>query len=446
MKLLKFGGTSIRNAEWMNRALDIAVAQLDSAPLLVCSAMDDTTDVLLAVSRYASEGDAQEAESRIEALRQRHFEAARKLLSEQTLTECEERLSGLFTDLSSVMAGLFLLRECTKRSSDLIQSFGERLATVLLSAGARERGIPCQLLDARQFIKTSDDFSRAVPIENLTFRLIRAKVKPKAGRLLVTQGFIGSTEQGIATTLGRGGSDYSASIFGAALKAEEIQIWTDVDGIMTADPRMVPAASTVREMTYKEAAELAYFGARVVHPSTIQPAVNADIPICVRNTGNPEGQGTRIAAGVPSEGPKAVAYKQQVTVLNVSSGRMLMAYGFLRSIFEIFERHKTPVDLVATSEVSVSMTIDSRESLGEILEELERLGTVGQEKDVAIVCLVGQDLWKNSSIIARVFGNLQGIPIRMISLGSSDTNLSLVVPQESTEEAVRRLHREFFEL
>ena len=190
----------------------------------------------------------------------------------------------------------------------------------------------------------------------------------------------------------------------------------------------------------------AYFGARVVHPSTIQPAVNSGVPITVKNTGNPRGQETRIVANIPSEGPKAVAFKKGVTVVSVSSGRMLMAYGFLKSLFEIFERYRTPVDLIATSEVTVSMTIENRDSLDDIMEELSSLGSVGQERGMCIICLVGQDLWKNSSIISRVFSTLQAIPIRMISLGSSDTNLSMVVPQSYAEETVQRLHREFFEL
>jgi aspartate kinase len=319
------------------------------------------------------------------------------------------------------------------------------MSTLILAVGADERNIKNDLLDARAFIKTDENFSLASPLEDLTNRCIQSTIKPHPGKLLITQGFIGSTAQGMTTTLGRGGSDYTAAIIGAGLQAEEIQIWTDVDGIMTTDPRVVPEASTIPVMSYREAAELSYFGARVIHPSTVQPAVNQSIPICVRNTGNPGGVGTTIVAGIPAEGPKAVALKKDITVINISSGRMLLAYGFLKSIFQIFEKHRTPVDLIATSEVSVSMTIDNRQSLDGILKELAVLGTVSQEGQNCIICLVGQDLWKNPTILSRVFSTLQSIPVRMISLGASDTNLSLVVPQKRVNEAVRRLHHEFFE-
>jgi aspartate kinase len=208
---------------------------------------------------------------------------------------------------------------------------------------------------------------------------------------------------------------------------------------------MVPQAATVPAISYREAAELAHFGARVIHPSTIKPVSMLGIPVCVRNTGAPNGQSTRILPDVPGEGPKAIAFKKNITVVNVTSGRMLMAYGFLKAIFAIFEKFETSVDLVATSEVTVSMTIDDCKGLKPIVEELENLGSVSVESGRSIVCLVGQDLWKDPAIVSRVFRTLKNTPIRMISLGSSDTNLSLVVPQESTEKAVRSLHSEFFE-
>jgi aspartate kinase len=445
MKILKFGGSSVRNAEWMSKVLDIAEAQLAASPVLVSSAMGDTTDVLQQIADFVSRGEREPVEQRIRKLKKLHFKTARDLLSGGTLSLCEDKLKGLFDEFLSVIQGLSLLQECTPRSNDLILSFGERMSTLILAAGADERNIRNDLLDARDFIKTDENFSQASPLEDLTNRCIQSTIKPHPGKLLITQGFIGSTAQGMTTTLGRGGSDYTAAIIGAGLQAEEIQIWTDVDGIMTTDPRVVPEASTIPVMSYREAAELSYFGARVIHPSTVQPAVNQSIPICVRNTGNPGGVGTTIVAGIPAEGPKAVALKKDITVINISSGRMLLAYGFLKSIFQIFEKHRTPVDLIATSEVSVSMTIDNRQSLDGILKELAVLGTVSQEGQNCIICLVGQDLWKNPTILSRVFSTLQSIPVRMISLGASDTNLSLVVPQKRVNEAVRRLHHEFFE-
>jgi aspartate kinase len=445
MRILKFGGSSVRSAEWIDRVLDIGVGQLPSAPVLVSSAMGKTTDDLQTVAFEAEKGELGTAHESLRRIRELHTNAAGQLLTGERRVTCLSRLEEFFRELGSIVKGLGLLKERTRRSNDLILSFGERMATLLVACRADERGINKKLLDARSFIKTDDNFGAAAPIDGDTRRLIHRYVKPQPGLLLITQGFIASNSAGITTTLGRGGSDFTATILGAALEAEEVQIWTDVDGILTADPRIVPAAATIPEMSYREAAELAYFGARVVHPSTIQPAVKRTIPISVKNTGNPGGGGTKLVLSLPSEGPRAVACKQGITVINVSSGRMLMAYGFLKAIFEIFEIHKTSVDLIATSEVSVSMTIDDTESLDAIIEALNGLGSVSMRSDMSIVSLVGQDLWKDSAIISRVFSTLSSIPIRMISLGSSDTNLSLVVPADRTEETVTRLHGEFFE-
>jgi aspartate kinase len=301
-----------------------------------------------------------------------------------------------------------------------------------------------ELLDSRDLIKTDDNFTAAAPIEDLTQRQVTSHVRAKPGMLIIVQGFIASTTGGATTTLGRGGSDYTATIIGAALRAEEVQIWTDVTGIMTSDPRIAKSARTVEKISYREAAELAYFGAKVIHPSTIQPAVNLGIPVWVKNTFLPQESGTCIIPNVPGIGLRAIACKKGITLINISSSRMLQAYGFLRRIFEIFEKHQTAVDLIATSEVSVSVTIDNASAVNAIARELSEIGTVGVESDKSIVCLVGQDLWKDTRFLARAFSSLKGTPVRMISLGSSDINLSFVVPVEATEDAVRTLHEEFF--
>jgi aspartate kinase len=276
-------------------------------------------------------------------------------------------------------------------------------------------------------------------------RLIKQHVKPQRGKLIIIQGFIASTQDDITTTLGRGGSDYTATIIGAALDAEEVQIWSDVSGIMTSDPRMVKKALTIPQISYKEAAELAYFGARVIHPSTIQPAIDKKITVIIKNTGQPQDPGTSIVPDIPERGLKAIASKVDITLINVTSSRMLLAYGFLRSIFHIFDKYKTSVDLVSTSEVSVSMTIDNPVMLDMIKADLENIGIVSIEPSMSIICLVGQELWKDSHFITRVFRVLKSIPIRMISLGSSDTNLSLVVSSAHADDTVKRLHQEFFD-
>jgi aspartate kinase len=327
---------------------------------------------------------------------------------------------------------------------DALLSFGERLSTLVIHAAAVSRGLSSVLLDSRRLIRTDGAFGAATPDVVRTNALLQAEVQPRAGELRIMQGFIASDNNEVTTTLGRGGSDYTATIVGAALDAEEVQIWTDVDGIMTADPRLVSGTRTLEEISYMEAAELAFFGARVVHPYTIQPAIDHGIPVYVRNTGKPDHPGTRITEAFAARGVRAITLKRDITVITVNSYRMLNAYGFLSRIFDVFARHAVSVDLVATSEVSVSMTVDSPEHVPAVQRELAEHGQVTVEADKAIVSLVGKDLWKDSSVLATVFQTLEGVPVRLISLGSSDTNLSLVVSAEDGARAVSSLHGVFF--
>ncbi|HUX21784.1 MAG TPA: lysine-sensitive aspartokinase 3 [Spirochaetia bacterium] len=445
MKVIKFGGTSVGSAEMIDRTLDIAESMLNDAPLLVASAMSKTTDALVLITSTASSGDEAKSVEILDGIKQNHLSTAKALLQGDLLDQTLQRLDAYFSEISSLIKGLSLLRECTPRSSDAILSFGELLSTTLIAARARGRGIDAELFDSRDFVRTDDAFTAASPLMEETAKLTREVVHPRPGKLCIAQGFIGRTQSGVTSTLGRGGSDFSATIIGSALEADEVIIWTDVNGIMTSDPRVVPEAKTISTISYNEAAELAYFGAKVVHPSTIQPAVEKGIPVWVKNTRDPNGKGTRIVAAAEGTGLRALAGKRDITLIHVSSTRMLNAYGFLSRIFSIFETNKTPVDLIATSEVSVSMSIDNTRSLKTIITELEEIGTVDVEGDLSIICLVGQDLWKDSSFIARVFGALKDIPIRMISLGSSDINLSLVVPVKMMDTAIRELHGEFFD-
>ncbi|MFP4363881.1 MAG: aspartate kinase [Spirochaetia bacterium] len=426
MIVLKFGGTSVGTFEKIDNVISIAENQLQKAPVLVASAMAKTTDSLERAKTIAGQGNTEEAVTVIES----------EAIKAETLEILEEH----FVQLISFVKGISLLRECTTRSSDAVLSFGEILSTTIIAARAKDRGIQVDFFDSRKLIKTDEDFTKANVLFEETGKAIRERLKPKKGLLCIGQGFIASTLSGVTSTLGRGGSDYTAAILGSALKAEEVQIWTDVDGIMTTDPRIVKDARTILELSYDEAAELAYFGAKVVHPSTIQPAVAESIPVYVKNTGNPEFPGTRISERTESLGVRALAGKKDVTVVTINSTRMLNAYGFLSRIFSIFEKHRTPVDLIATSEVSVSMTIDIDTNLDTILLELEGIGNVTVEKDQAIVCLVGHQLWRNSSVIAKVFDTLSDIPVRLISLGSSDTNLSIVVSKELLHTSLEKLH------
>ena len=444
MIVLKFGGTSVASAEMMDATLSIAATRIERAPVLIASAMSRVTDQLQDIARLVGEGKATDAEKILRAIEERHLTCARAFLTAENLDRCLSDLEAIFAEMRAIMKALAMLKEWSKRSNDAILSFGERLSTVILVHRAHERGIEAELIDSREVVKTDDTFTAAVPLEDLTQRLVSSRVRPRPGSMAIMQGFIASTTGGATTTLGRGGSDYTATIVGAALRAEEVQIWTDVTGIMTSDPRIVKSARTIDRISYREAAELAYFGAKVIHPSTIQPAVNLGIPVWVKNTFKPDEAGTSIIPSIPGIGLKAIACKKGITLVSVSSSRMLLAYGFLRRIFEIFEKYQTPVDLIATSEVSVSVTIDNAGAVEAIARDLSEIGTVGVENDKSIVCLVGQDLWKDTAFLPRVFTSLKGTPVRMISLGASDINLSLVVPTEKTEESVRNLHQEFF--
>ena len=444
MRVMKFGGTSLAAAELLDHAVGIAAEALADGVVLVASAMGDTTDRLQQAAHAAGGGDGPQAQAVVARLAEQHRAAADALLTGAEHTAAAGRLDELFTELRAIVTGISLLQQWTPRSNDAILGFGERAVTALLAARARQRGIATRLLDCRTLITTDDHFMHANVQQPETAQRIRAAARPEARQLLVAQGFIAATAEGVQTTLGRGGSDYTATLFGAALGADEVVIWTDVDGIMTCDPRLVDGARTLPRISYREAAELAYFGARVIHPATIQPAVQGGIPVAVRNTRRRRAAGTSIVAQA-APGAKAIACKRDITLINVTSSRMLLAYGFLRRIFEIFEHHRTPVDLVATSEVSVSMTIDDAARLDAIVAELEEIGAVSVDGDAGLVSIVGQDLWEQPGFLAGAISALHGVPLKMMCLGSSDINLSLVVADAATETAVRSLHRNFFE-
>jgi len=443
MVVMKFGGTSVQDSSWIDKALNIAETQLDKAPVLVSSAMGKTTDRILELIKLAESGNTDDLVPPFEALKNIHFQTAYSFLSTENLKNCEKRLNTLFNEFLSLLKGLSLLRECSLRSRDALLSFGERLSTTIITYRALERKISATLIDARDFMTTDEDFTNATPLMKDTESKIISQIHPEPGKLIVTQGFIGSSVNGVTTTLGRGGSDYSAAIIGAALSAEEIQIWTDVNGIMSSDPRHIKGVKTISSISYKEAGELAYFGAKVVHPATIQPAVGKSIPVLVKNTGEPENPGTTIEQSLSGTGLKAIASKKNTTLININSSKMLNAYGFLSRIFGIFEKYKTSVDLISTSEVSVSITIDNTDNLTSIVEELETISNISVENGKSIICMVGQDLWKDSRFISKVFALLADTPIRMISLGSSDINLSIVVPQDKTDSTIQILHDAF---
>ena len=451
MIVMKFGGTSVQDAAAINRVAEIVSGRMDRAPVVVVSAMARVTEALLNVAQVAKERRVDAALMYINELRERHLTTVRALLAqspESPLDAVERGVQNQFLELDNLVRSVATLGELTARSQDAIVSFGERLSSAIVTEAFRSRGIPAELADSRSFIITDDCFSRATPDMGETTRRTREALAPmiKAARVPVVQGFIGSTTDGVTTTIGRGGSDYSAALIGAALDAEAIEIWTDVDGLMTADPRVVPNARRIRIISFSEASELSYFGAKVLHPSTVLPAVEREISVHIYNTNNAACEGTLIVARPrPSSNLiKSIAFKRGVTIVNVTSTRMLLAYGFLRTIFEVFDRHQTSVDVVTTSEVSVSMTLDNTDRLEAIKRDLSGIGEVAIEREKAIVCVVGDNLKFTPGVAARLFRAIESTNVNMISQGGSEINLTFVIDEIEVDRVVCRLHDEFF--
>ena len=445
---MKFGGTSVGDAANMRRVGKLVERALPEAPLAVLSAMAGTTNGLLDAAALAEAGELAASLEKSADLRKRHLETAAELLDGSVLTGLSTEIGKRFDELELLLRGVALLRELSSRSSDAIASFGERLSTLLFAAALEASGVPTARVDARKVMRTDDRFGRARPQIDAIRALAAEHVAPHvgAGRAVVIQGYIGATGEGVTTTLGRGGSDYSAALFGAALDASEVQIWTDVEGVFSSDPRIVPDARHVPELSFAEAAELASFGAKVLHPATIQPAIRAGIPVTVRHTERPEGRFTTISSEVHSGRPvTAIASRGGATVITVNSTRMLEQSGFLERLFAVFGRHGINVDLVATAEVSVSMTVETGTPLEEPLAELAEFSTVEVADRRAIVAVVGERLKQTAGLGSKVFGALADINVEMISMGANEINLSLVVEEAAAAEAQRRLHAALFE-
>jgi aspartate kinase len=449
MIVMKFGGTSVGSAERLLALAERVHERRQHAPMVVVSALSGVTDALLRGAHDALRRDARVHEAR-ERLEQRHLEVVRALaLPEAERERLRAHVALVLGELETLYMGVHYLGDLSPRSLDAVAAVGERLSCELAAAALISRGVPAQAVDAREIIATDADFGRAAPDTAAIAARAEARLRPllDAGRVPVMGGFIGATREGVTTTLGRGGSDWSAALVGAALGADEIQIWTDVDGILTVDPRLIPSARVIPEIGFEEAAELAYFGAKVLHPATIKPAIERGIPVRVLNSLRPEAAGTLISAehAEPAGEPRALAFKRGISVLLVSQPRMLMAHGFVARVFEAFARQRTSVDLIATSEVSISLTIDDPARLPAIREELESLADVQVLDDMAIVSVVGRGFVRRAGLAARIFQALRPVNVVMISFGASDVNLSVVVAGADAERAVRLLHAEFFE-
>lgn len=446
MIVMKFGGTSVESQEAIARVTTIVRSHEHRSPIVVVSAMGKTTNKLLQTAQEAAAGRREQALAIVDELRGHHLTHGLPLAGDAA-ADLDRYIRAHFDWLDELVKGLSVVGELSPRSMDAIASVGERLSSLVVSFAFRAAGIRTQHVDARRVILTDDRFTQAQPLLEETYALLRDHVQPVAETSVVVMGgFIGSTKSGQTTTLGRGGSDYSAAIIGAGLDVEEIQIWTDVDGMLTADPRIIPGGHRVKTISFAEAAEMAYFGAKVLHPATVQPAVEKNIPVRILNSQRPEIEGTSITSKpAPCKNAvKSISCKRDVTILNIHSTRMLMAHGFLRRIFEIFDRYGTSVDMVSTSEVSVSLTVDNRENLDSICRELREFAQTSSEGGQAIICLIGENIRHTRGIAGRAFQVLREKNIRMISQGASLLNLGFVVSDNDLESAVAALHDEFF--
>jgi aspartate kinase len=448
MIVMKFGGTSVEDAKAIDRTAGIVRQRLARKPVVVVSAMAKVTDTLLKMAQAAGAGERDTAIELSRGLRERHYNTAGELLGTGVFTKFHSELEAEFDALDELLRGIAAVGEVTPRTTDHVAAYGELLSSRIVSEAFQARGIPAALVDSRQCIVTDGTHMRAVPYFDESNERLVQYVKPllAENRVPVMGGFIGATRSGVTTTIGRGGSDFSAAIVGAALDAEAIEIWTDVDGMLTTDPNLCRDAHRIRVISFDEAAELAYFGAKVLHPATVLPAVQKNIPVWILNSRNPGCEGTKITARAPycKNIFKAIAAKKRITIVNVAAPRMLLAHGFLKSIFEAFDRHKVAVDVVSTSEVSVSLTVDSNEAIPALAADLAKLADVKYEGRKAIVCLVGENLRETPGVAARVFGELADLKVRMISQGASEINLTFVIAEEDVPGVIQRLHTAFF--
>jgi aspartate kinase len=449
--VMKFGGTSVEDPAAIERTAAIVAGRVaqDNQAVVVVSAMAKVTDQLLRAAAAASVGDRTGALAISSRLRSRHRDTAAALVQNPAdIAALIDFVDQKFDQLDEVLRGLAAILELTPRISDLIVSFGERVSSRIVAQAFRERSIDAVHVDAREVIITDSQFQKAIPQDALIEKRAAEKLRPliAQGKVPVLGGFIASNEAGITTTLGRGGSDFTAALLGGALSVEAIEIWTDVDGIMTSDPRVCREALRVKVISFEEAAELAYFGAKVLHPATILPAVKKNIPVLVLNSRNASCEGTRITSLAPHcNSPfKSIAVKKKLSIIDVVASRMLMTHGYLKSIFDIFDKHQCPVDMVSTSEVSVSLTVDSNEKLPAIAADLSQLADVKYEGKKALVCMVGDNIRGQSGMAAQVFNAIRHINVRMISQGASEINMSFMIDEDDADEAVRSLHAAFF--
>ena len=438
MKVMKFGGTSVGSPERMKGVASL-VTESGEPTFIVLSAMSGTTNSLVEISDYLYKKNPEGANEVINNLEKKYMQHVEELYSTDEMKQTtREFLQGEFNYLRSFTKDLF-----TSFEEKSIVAQGEMMSTNMVVNYLKEQGVNAVLLNALDFMRTDKN---AEPDPQYIKEKLAALMEENQGyQIYITQGFICRNAYGEIDNLQRGGSDYTASLIGAALPAEEIQIWTDIDGMHNNDPRIVEHTEAVRQLNFEEAAELAYFGAKILHPTCVQPAKYAGIPVRLKNTMDPKADGTIIDNVIVRGKIKAVAAKDNITAIKIKSSRMLLATGFLRKVFEIFESYQTPIDMIATSEVGVSMSIDNDTHLNDIVNELKKYGTVTVDADMCIICVVGDLDWSNVGFETIATDALKNIPIRMVSYGGSNYNISFLIKERDKKQALQNLSKVLFE-
>ncbi|WP_196888297.1 aspartate kinase [Aureivirga sp. CE67] len=435
MNVLKFGGTSVGSYESIQQIKSIVESQ-NKKTLIVLSAMSGVTNELVKINAKLKSGDSK-IDTHIEFIKSKHQSVSRKLFSDKTIIEEVDNY------IDSILNNIEKFRDefLTKEGEAIIITLGETLSTYIFSRYLKANNISNQLLDASFFMMVENDENPNLKIINTLFN--REIERIESSDIYITQGFIRIDRNNKISTLDRGGSDYTATILGAALEADEVQIWTDIDGFHNNDPRYVENTQPIEYLTFDEAAELAYFGAKILHPKTVMPIRKKGIPLYLKNTFKPESNGTLIFNKSKYYGLKSISAKDGITAIKVKSNKMLMAYGFLMKIFEVFEKHKTPIDMITTSEVAISLTIDTTTKLDKIVKELKNYGEIEVETNQSIICLVGQSIIEDKGS-NKIFELLNEMPVRMISYGGSENNISLLVSEENKVTALQSLHQKLF--
>lgn len=449
MIVMKFGGTSVANFEAITRTIFIIGGKLDQKPVVVVSALSKVTDLLYRISDAAASRNVTETKELLSQLRQRHVDLAAELLAQSMMKdEAIAKVNALCNALESIAMAVCSLGELSDRNKAIIISNGEYLSSTIIAYAMNSKGIRTKWVDARGMMVTNNSYLKAEPDMAAIIEKVPGVVADAYEGMdaIITQGFVGVTRDGDPTVLGRGGSDYSASLIGMAVDAERIEIWTDVDGVRTADPRSVKNTKYLEKISFEEAAEMAHFGAKVLHPLTIEPAVKKNIPIYVLNSMNPSGKGTAILRNeLIEDGVKSVSFKENIKVINIFSTRMINTSGFLRRVFEIFSESKVSVDLISTSEANISVTVDASQNIDPVVAELSEFADVIVDDDKSQVSVIGKNIVRLNGMLKKTFTPLKKCNVYMISQGASFVNISFVVDREELAEVVQDLHDHLFD-